>query len=99
MTIVSARTELILGHDVLTKLTSFRSNYHSVLEGSIPYNIVDDQKLNLLTIRVQNNKLTAPVASSICELDVNKGQYELVELGVDCVICPDDCSICAGRCY
>eukprot|EP00584_Thalassiosira_punctigera_P021109 CAMPEP_0172549010 /NCGR_PEP_ID=MMETSP1067-20121228/18180_1 /TAXON_ID=265564 ORGANISM="Thalassiosira punctigera, Strain Tpunct2005C2" /NCGR_SAMPLE_ID=MMETSP1067 /ASSEMBLY_ACC=CAM_ASM_000444 /LENGTH=122 /DNA_ID=CAMNT_0013336325 /DNA_START=433 /DNA_END=798 /DNA_ORIENTATION=- len=56
------------------------------LEGMIPYVIDDDQKVNLLTIRVQNNRLTQPVAPVICDLDVNKGEYELVELGVDCEI-------------
>lgn len=65
----------------------------------IPYDIDEDQKLNMLTIRVQNNQLTTPVASAICDLDVNRGQYELVELGVDCNICPSDCSLCVGRCY
>jgi len=71
----------------------------NLLEGMIPYIIDDEQKVNLLTIRVQNNKLTTPVASAICNLDVNLGDYELVELGVDCEICPDDCSLCKGRCY
>ncbi|KAL3811057.1 hypothetical protein ACHAXA_004568 [Cyclostephanos tholiformis] len=69
------------------------------LEGAIPYDIVEEQKVNLLTIRVQNNQLTLPVASDICDLDVNEGEYELVELGVDCEICPSDCGLCAGRCY
>lgn len=69
------------------------------LEGMIPYNIDTDEKISLLTIRVQNNQLTQPVAPSICDLDVEKGYYELVELSVDCEICPDDCSLCAGRCY
>ena len=65
----------------------------------IPYNIDEDQKAGMLTIRVQNNRLTQPVASVFCDLDVNLGYYELVELGVDCEICPSDCSICQGRCY
>ena len=69
------------------------------LEGMIPYIIDSDEKTSLLTIRAQNNQLTQPVASSICDLNVEKGYYELVELSVDCEICPDDCSICAGRCY
>ncbi|KAL3767047.1 hypothetical protein ACHAWU_004545 [Discostella pseudostelligera] len=69
------------------------------LEGMIPYTIDSDEKISLLTIRAQNNQLTQPVASSICDLNVEKGYYELVELSVDCEICPDDCSLCAGRCY
>lgn len=70
----------------------------SGLTGMVPYIIDDEQKINMLTIRVQNNKLTHPVASILCDLDVNKGDYELVELNVDCEICPDDCSLCRGRC-
>lgn len=71
----------------------------SGLNGAIPYDIVEEQKVNLVALRVQNNQLTLPVASDICDLDVTKGEYELVELGVDCEICPSDCGICAGRCY
>lgn len=69
------------------------------LSGSIPYIIDDDQKVNMLTLRVQHNQLTQPVASPICALDVNRGEYELVELGVDCSICPVGCSLCRNRCY
>jgi len=68
------------------------------LEGMIPYIIDEDQKVNMLTLRAQNNKLTHPVASIICNLDVNKGKYELVELNVDCEICPDDCPLCRRNC-
>ena len=70
----------------------------SGLEGMIPYIIDEDQKVNMLTLRAQNNKLTHPVASIICNLDVNKGKYELVELNVDCEICPDDCPLCRRNC-
>jgi len=69
------------------------------LEGMIPWNIDDDLKHSLLTIRVQNNRLTHLVSPVICALDVNMGDYELVELGVDCSICPSGCSLCTGRCY
>ena len=65
----------------------------------IPYDIAESQKANLLTIRAQNNLLTLPVAPDICDLDVTEGYYELVELGVDCEICPSDCRLCTGRCY
>lgn len=65
----------------------------------IPYNIDDEQKLNLLTIRAEHNRLTIPVAGAICALGVNRGEYELVDLGVDCSICPNDCEICQKRCY
>ena len=80
-------------------ISTFQLRYSTDLEGMIPYNIDEDQKVSMLTIRVQNNKLTQPVAKVICDLDVNKGYYELVELGVDCPICPSDCSLCQGRCY
>lgn len=65
----------------------------------IPDEIDDDQKGNLLTLRAQHNQLTVEVAPAICELDVNLGNYELVELGVDCDICPSSCTLCTGRCY
>lgn len=69
------------------------------LQGMIPYNLHEDLMVNLLTIRVQNNRLTQPVSPVFCDLDVNNGEYELVELAVDCAICPDDCSICKRKCY
>ena len=69
----------------------------SVFEGGIPDNVNYDTKLSLLTLRVQNNRLTTQVTKEICDLDVNKG-YELVELGVDCEIC-NGCSLCNSRCY
>jgi len=71
----------------------------NLLTGMIPYNIDDEQKLNLLTMRAEHNRLTIPVAGAICALDVNRGDYELVDLGVDCSICPSDCEICQNRCY
>jgi hypothetical protein len=71
----------------------------SVLEGMIPYDIAEQQKYNLMTIRAQHNLLTLPVAPDICDLDVTKGTYELVELGVDCDICSSDCRLCSGHCY
>jgi hypothetical protein len=70
----------------------------TVLTGGIPDDVDDDTKLSLLTLRAQNNRLTTKVSKEICDLDVNKGEYELVELGVDCEIC-DGCSLCKTRCY
>ncbi|KAL7478480.1 hypothetical protein ACHAW6_004245 [Cyclotella cf. meneghiniana] len=66
--------------------------------GGIPDDMNSGLKLNLLTLRAQNNSLTTKVSSNICDLDVNKGEYELVELSVDCEIC-DGCSLCRTRCY
>ena len=92
---------LYLGYQILQLLSTLANLViiFAVLEGMIPYTIDDEQKVNLLTIRVQNNKLTVPVAPAICNLNVDLGDYELVELGVDCEICPDDCALCKGRCY
>lgn len=70
----------------------------TVFTGGIPDDVDDDTKLSLLTLRAQNNRLTTKVSKEICGLDVNKGDYELVELGVDCEIC-DGCSLCKTRCY
>ena len=69
-----------------------------VSDGGIPDEIDKGEKVNLLTLRVQNNRLSIPVSRSICELDVNLGEYELVELGVDCQIC-NGCTLCKDRCY
>ncbi|KAL7553776.1 hypothetical protein ACHAWF_017374 [Thalassiosira exigua] len=70
----------------------------NLLEGTIPNVEDDDLKKNLLTLRFQNNGFTF-LPSDICDLDVDRGYYELVELGVDCAICPLDCDICQDRCY
>ena len=69
-----------------------------VLEGGIPDDMDDGTKLSLLTLRAQNNRLVNQLSKNICELDVNKGEYELVELGVDCQIC-NGCSLCKTKCY
>ena len=66
--------------------------------GGIPDQIDEDTKLGLLTLRAQNNRLTTKISKEVCDLDVNKGEYELVELGVDCEIC-NGCSLCKTRCY
>ena len=74
-------------------------HYSTELDGGIPDDIELEQKANFLTIRVQNNQLTEMVPSDICDMYVNLGYYELIELGVDCDICPSTCDACVGRCY
>ena len=82
----------------IKKLTGLFLN-DNLLEGMLPYDILEETKLSLMTIRVQNNLLALPVSPDICDLDVTLGWYELVELSVDCEICPSDCRLCTGRCY
>lgn len=103
ITVSGANMKYIVGsvseqHLQLLPITFLLTYNTTGLEGMIPYEIADEAKVNLLTIRVQNNRLTQLVAPSICELDVMGGYYELVELNVDCEICPEDCTLCQERC-
>ena len=96
MPIISCFVEL--GSHNLPIFDVFFFFFDTVLEGGIPQEISEDEKVSLLTLRVQNNNLTTAVPASICELDVTTGEGELVELGVDCDIC-NGCSLCKGRCH
>lgn len=66
----------------------------NILEGKVPEEW--NPKDQLINMAVHNNRLTVPVASSVCELSV----FELgnmVEFRTDCNICTCDflCEMCS----